>query len=70
MLTERESLIALVANAIAVYSILSERGELPGDATTMYGFVLEAIPARCRSAVTAELIDDVFESVTAAHNNS
>ena len=69
MLTERESLIALVANAIAVYSILNERDELPDQNSTMYGFVLDAIPSSYKSILTPEIIDDVFESVTAAHNS-
>ncbi|MDE0091548.1 MAG: hypothetical protein OXP12_09440 [Thaumarchaeota archaeon] len=68
MLTNRETTIALVANAIAVYSILNERGELP-DGSNMYGFVLDAVPAAHRDGMTPDMIDEVFESVTLAHNS-
>lgn len=69
LLSDRELLIALVANAIAVYSILHERGELP-EKTTMYGFVLDAIGAdKYKTKLTPEIIDDVFASVTSAHNS-
>ena len=68
MLTDRETTIALVANAIAVYSMLSERGELP-DGSNMYGFVLDAVPAARRDGMTPDMVDEVFESVTLAHNS-
>lgn len=69
MLTERETLIALVANGIAVYSMLIERDEISDQDSTMYGFVLDAVPPSYRHMLTSEIIDDVFEAVTAAHNS-
>ena len=70
VLDKKETIVALVANGIAVYSMLRERDEIPDlNATTMYGFVLDSIPAKFKQNVTADLIDAVFESVTAAHNS-
>lgn len=81
MLTEREKIVTLVANGIAVYSILNERGEIPaggggddsgkngGDSVTIYSFVLDAVPPPYRSEITAEIIDEVFAAVTSAHNS-
>lgn len=68
LLSKREILISLVANGIAVYSILHERNEI-SENTTMYGFVLDTIPDAYKTDLTSEIIDDVFESVTSAHNS-
>ncbi len=68
MLSESETLIALVANSIAVYSLLKERDDIPGN-VTLYGFVLDSIPSKYKEHLTTDIIEDVFESVTAAHNS-
>ena len=68
MLTKDETLIALVSNCIAVYSILQEREEI-SDEVTLYGFVLDNIPGAFKENLTSELIDDVFEAVAHAHNS-
>lgn len=68
VLTGRERTVAVIANGIAVYSMLRERGELP-EGTTVYGFVLEVTPSEIKESLDPELIDDVFESVSAAHGS-
>ncbi len=59
-LTDKEKMIAIISNGIAVFSLLQERDELPEN-TTMYDFVLKVIPEDVKSELSIELIDDLFE---------
>ena len=68
-LTDKEKMIAIISNGIAVFSLLQERDELPKN-TTMYDFVLKVIPADIKSELSVELIDEVFQYVTSAHSTS
>ena len=68
-LNNKEKMIAIISNGIAVFSLLQERGELPKN-TTMYDFVLKVIPAEIKSELNVELIDEVFRYVTSAHSSS
>jgi hypothetical protein len=68
-LNNKEKMIAIISNGIAVFSLLQERGELPKN-TTMYDFVLKVIPADIKSELNVELIDEVFRYVTSAHSSS
>ena len=68
MLGEKEKLIVLIANAIAVFSLYQERGDLPEN-TSMYDFVLKTIPDEMKDKITAELIDEVFEFVSSTHSS-
>ena len=68
-LTNREKIIAIISNGIAVFSLLQEREELPKN-TTMYDFVLKVIPADIKSELSVELIDEVFKYVTSARSSS
>ena len=47
-LSNKEKMIAVISNGIAVFSLLQERDELPKN-TTMYDFVLKVIPEDIRS---------------------
>ena len=67
-LTNKEKTIAIISNGIAVYSLYQERGNLPED-TTMYDFILKAIPDSIKSELTPELIDEVFVYVSSAHSS-
>ena len=67
-LSEKEKLVAIISNGIAVFSLLQERDELPKD-TTMYDFVLKVVPDNIKSQLDAKLIDEVFEYVTSAHSS-
>lgn len=62
----KEKAIALIANAIAVYSIHNERGNIPQN-SSMIDFILKSIPKDLKSEVSIELIDDVFEFVSGTH---
>lgn len=67
-LTEKEKLVAIISNGIAVFSLLQERDDLPEN-TSMYDFVLKVIPEDIKSELSAELIDEVFQYVTSAHSS-
>jgi hypothetical protein len=67
-LTDKEKLIALISNGIAVYSLYQERDSLPEN-TTMFDFILKAIPEEIKSELNPEIIDEVFEYVSSAHSS-
>ncbi len=67
-LTDKEKMIAVNSNGIAVFSLLQEREELPKN-TTMYDFVLKVIPEDVKSELSIELIDEVFQYVSTAHSS-
>jgi hypothetical protein len=68
-LNNKEKMISIISNAIAVFSLLQERDELPKN-TTMYDFVLKVIPDDIKSELSVELIDEVFQYVTSTHGTS
>jgi len=67
-LTSKEKLVAIIANGIAVFSLLQESDNLPKN-TTMYDFVLKAVPENIKSELSVELIDEVFQYVSSAHSS-
>ena len=67
-LNNREKIISIISNGIAVFSLLQERDELPKN-TTMYDFVLKVIPKDIKSELSVELIDEVFQYVTSTHSS-
>ena len=67
-LTDKEKMIAVISNGIAVFSLLQERDDLPKN-TTMYDFVLKVIPEDVKSELSIELIDEVFQYVSTAHSS-
>ncbi len=67
-LTDKEKMIAIISNGIAVFSLLQEREELPKN-TTMYDFVLNVIAEDIKSELSIELIDEVFQFVTSTHSS-
>jgi hypothetical protein len=67
-LTNKEKLVAVIANGIAVFSLLQERDNLPKN-TTMYDFVLKVVPEDIKSELSVELIDEVFQYVSSAHSS-
>jgi len=67
-LTNKEKIIAIISNGIAVYSLYQERGTLPKN-TSMYDFVLKVIPEDLKTELSVELIDEVFQYVSSAHSS-
>ena len=68
MLSNKEKMIAVISNGIAVFSLLQERDELPKN-VTMYDFVLKVIPEDIKSELSVELIDEIFQYVTSAYSS-
>ena len=66
--SNKEKLIALISNGIAVFSLYQERGELPEN-VTMFDFILKAIPEDLKEELKPELIDEVFEYVSSTHSS-
>ena len=67
-LTNKEKIVAIISNGIAVFSLLQERDELPEN-TTMYDFVVKVVPEEVKSELSVELIDEVFQYVTSTHSS-
>ncbi len=67
-LTNKEKIVAVISNGIAVFSLLQERDEIPKNAT-MYDFVLKVVPEDIKSELSIELIDEVFQYVSSAHSS-
>jgi len=67
-LSNREKLIALISNGIAVYSLYQEQGNIPEN-TTMFDFILKVMPTEIKSELSPELIDEVFEFVSTTHSS-
>ncbi len=67
-LTNKEKMVAIISNGIAVFSLLQERGDLPEN-TTMYDFVLKVIPDDIKSELSIELINEVFQYVSISHSS-
>ena len=68
VLTDKEKIISLISNGIAVYSLYQEQGTLPEN-TTMFDFILKVIPDDIKSELSADLIDEVFEYVSSTHSS-
>ncbi len=68
VLTNKEKMVAIISNGIAVFSLLQERGGLPEN-TTMYDFVLKVVPEDIKSELSIELIDEIFQYVSTAHSS-
>ncbi|MEX0656327.1 MAG: hypothetical protein WD154_02130 [Nitrosopumilaceae archaeon] len=66
MLEKKEKAIAIIANAIAVYSIHNEQGKIPQN-QSMIDFILKSVPEDLKSTISIQLIDEVFEYVSGAH---
>ena len=67
-LSDKEKMVAIISNGIAVFSLLQERDSLPKN-TSMYDFVLKVIPEDIKSELSIELIDEVFQYVSTAHSS-
>jgi len=67
-LTDKEKMIAVISNGIAVFSLLQERKEISKN-ITMYDFVLKVVPEDIKSELSVELIDEIFRYVTSAHSS-
>ena len=65
VLTEKEKAISLISNAIASYSLFTEKGSLPEN-VSLIDFILKGTPTELKPMITMDLIDEVFEYVSKA----
>ena len=65
-LDNKEKAIAIIANAIAVYSMYTEKGSLPEN-LSMIDFILKAVPEELKPEISINLVDEVFEYVSNSH---
>jgi hypothetical protein len=65
-ISDREKVIAMIANAIAVYSIAIERGSLPKN-QSLIDFILKAVPKDMKTEISIDLIDEIFEYISNSH---
>jgi len=68
MLSDKEKIIVLVSNAIAVYSLYQERDDIPKN-VSMIDFILKTIPDKMKGEISIELIDEIFEFVSNSHSS-
>jgi len=68
VLNKKEKTVALISNAIAVYSLYQERGNLPEN-TSLIDFIVKTVPEDIKSEISMEIIDEVFEYVSNTHNS-
>lgn len=61
--SEKEKAICLISNAIAAYSVYTEKGTIP-DNMSLIDFILKSIPNELKSKITMKLIDEVFEYIS------
>ncbi len=66
VLTSKEKAVVLIANAIAAYSLYSEKGSKL-ESNSMIDFILKVVPEELKSEISMDLIDEVFEYVSKAH---
>lgn len=65
VLTDKEKAISLISNAIAAYSLFTEKGSLP-EKISLIDFILKAAPDNLKPMISMDLIDEVFEYVSRA----
>ena len=65
VLTDKEKAISLISNAIAAYSLFTEKGSLP-EKISLIDFILKAAPENLKPMISMDLIDEVFEYVSKA----
>ena len=65
-LTNREKMMIVITNTIALYSQKLRDGTLPANQSVV-DFILKTIPDGSRSELSIELIDDVFSFISNSH---
>ena len=63
VLSDKEKAISLISNAIASYSLFTEKGSLPEN-ISLIDFILKAAPDDLKPIISMDLIDEIFEYVS------
>jgi hypothetical protein len=69
VLSNKEKAVTLISNAIAAYSISSEKGSLPEN-QSLIDFILKGIPDDMKGEISMDLIDEVFDYVSKSRLDS
>jgi hypothetical protein len=69
VLSKKEKVIVMISNAIAAYSIYSEKGSLPEN-QSLIDFILKGIPMNMKEDISMDLIDEVFDYVSKSRLDS
>ena len=65
-LTNRDKAVAIISNAIAVYSTSAEQGAIPKN-QSMIDFIMKVVPEEVKPEISIGLIDNIFEYVSNRH---
>lgn len=69
VLSKKEQAVAMISNAIAAYSIYTEKESLP-KGQSLIDFILKGVPENMKSEISMELIDEVFDYISKSRLNS
>lgn len=69
VLSNKEKAVAMISNAIAAYSIYTEKESLP-EGQSLIDFILKGIPDEMKEEVSMDLIDEVFDYISKSRLNS
>lgn len=69
VLSNKEKAISLISNAIATYSLYTEKKSLPEN-QSLIDFILKSIPEEIKPEISMDLIDEVFDYVSKTRANS
>ena len=63
VLSDKEKAVAVISNAIAAYSLFTEKNSLPEN-TSLIDFILKATPKELKPMISMDLIDEIFEYIS------
>jgi hypothetical protein len=63
-LTDREKILVVISNAIAVYSVYAKNPDMMPKNMSLVDFVLKSTPTELKKELFMELIDEIFNYVS------
>ncbi len=69
VLSDKEKAVALISNAIAAFSIYTQKGSLP-EKQSLIDFILKGISDDMKDEISMDLIDEVFDYVSKSRLDS
>jgi len=69
VLSDKEKAVVLISNAIAAYSIYTQKGSLP-EKQSLIDFILKGISDDMKKEISMDLIDEVFDYVSKSRLDS
>jgi len=65
-LTEREKIAALISQAMTLYAVHMQEGNIP-EHQSIIDFVLKSIPEQHRKSLSMDMIDEIFAFISTNH---